>query len=88
MTITLIPGVVEKGLLPVVCICQGCRRKMTVTEIGDFRVANLSSGMDNLTSMEAYCKCPACGDYAFPSEKKEELMKAYRDFKDSKKKKR
>ena len=69
-------------LLPVICICQSCKKQWSVDAISDFRHKTLSSGMDAEKSDEIFIKCPACKDNAFPPAKlKDRLIKAFEEWK-------
>lgn len=81
MAITLVLGDIT-DLLPVECICQGCRKKWRVTEFKDLRRKILYSGMDAEASDEIFIDCPDCSNFAFPPNKvKEKLMKAHEEWK-------
>jgi len=65
-------------LLPVVCTCQSCKKKIEASEYSDFTHGPLFSGMDAEQSDEIYITCPICGKYAFPEAAvKEKLISAY-----------
>lgn len=76
MTVRVI-STLPDDLLPMICVCQGCRKESEVTEYSDFTHKTLTSGMDAEPSDEVFVRCPLCHDFAFPKHKKAELISAY-----------